>query len=772
MLQDVRYAIRGFLRTPAFAITVIVTIGLALGLNTTLFTIFDSYVLRPFAVRDPYSLYQFTWLTRNGGTHQFTLREFEDFQSHNPVFAEAIASEPAAAFARTEGISLLGQRVSRNYFTMLGIDAAMGRSFLAEDAVVLAYGAWKEKFGADPKILGKKLVLFGSVYEVVGVARKDFNGLTQVPRDFWIPLKPADQPGLQVIGRLKPDITPRQAQAALLVWARQATDELPETQRADGIYFQSSATSIPISPQLMAGFAPILAAFGLVLLITCANIANMMLARAMARQREITVRLSLGASRLRLVRQLVTESLLVAIPAAAAGFAISEATLRTSQRLLVATMPPLFAKFIRMGRIQPDGKVFIFLVVAAVLSTIVFGLVPALQATRQNLSVRSGRLRSGLLVLQVTVCALLLICAGILLRGSRQLSERDVGLQTRGVIDVELSQALQSKIAEHLAAEPWVESIATTWHAPLAGSLSGITIAPGSAPTLIRAAYNFVSPEYFGVFRIPVVRGRNFTADEAASEAPVAIISEAAARALWPNQDSLGQTIRIEAEPRSSRRNKIPGFRSARVIGVAPDVISGVIFEGPDPALLYFPTSSRGTMNGSLLLGVKGDPEIARRTLDSLLERVAPGALQRVTPVGELLDAQIYPFRIAFAIASVLGGLALVLTLSGIYGVLSYLVNQRTKEIGIRVALGATNANVIRLVLSQSFRLTSYGIAIGVVMALGVSKVFASELSINTFDLLAYGSGIGVVLSAALAASYFPSRRAVRVDPASTLRYE
>jgi ABC-type antimicrobial peptide transport system permease subunit len=279
-----------------------------------------------------------------------------------------------------------------------------------------------------------------------------------------------------------------------------------------------------------------------------------------------------------------------------------------------------------------------------------------------------------------------------------------------------------------------------------------------------------VSPEYFGVFRLAIIRGRNFTADEANSEAPVVIISEATARAFWPHQDALGQPISIAPDQRNA---KTPAFRTARVIGITRDVINGLLWDGPDPAYLYFPAQAKGLQGGAVLVRVKSGSSVARRALDDVLARTSPAGVRQVNMMDDLLATQVFPFQISFAIAAFLGGLALILTLSGIYGVLSYVVTQRRKEIGIRMALGATRANVIRLVLSQSFRLAAYGIAIGSVFALAISKLVASlVVAVNTFDVLAYGGGILVVLGAAIAASFFPTRRAVRVDPASTLRYD
>jgi hypothetical protein len=286
----------------------------------------------------------------------------------------------------------------------------------------------------------------------------------------------------------------------------------------------------------------------------------------------------------------------------------------------------------------------------------------------------------------------------------------------------------------------------------------------------VRAGYDFVSPEYFDAFRIPLLRGRNFTAEESRSEAAVAIVSEATAARLWPGKDALGESFRIEPDRNVGRWVKQPAYHAARVIGVARDMVSGFIWEGIDTTCIYFPTGPQGAKNVSLLVRVKGDPKMARRALDAATSGVS-NEVSFIVPMDEAVAVQIYPFRASSWIASALGGLALALSLSGIYGVLSYLVSQRTKEIGIRMALGASTASVVRIVLSQSMKLAVIGIVIGSTLALGVSRLFASELqNVDTFDALAYIGSIAIALIAALAAGYVPSRRAASVDPVTALR--
>ena len=343
--QDVRYALSGFRRTPGFALTVVATIALGLGLNTTLFTIFNAYVLQPLRVSDPYRLYQFTWANRNLEGHRFSWNEFQDFQKQNPAFSEVSAFN-RVSFARVEGHLMLGHLVTGNYFQMLGVSALRGRTLLPEDAevpgsapvAVLSSEAWTNKFGRDPNIIGKQIPIHGHTVQVVGVAQAGFRGISEVPLDFWVPVTlapqleedaslfgPTQPERLTVVGRLRRDVTLHQAEAALTAWAQRHTADRPDAAKATRAILRSKATIVPLEPVVVAAAFPVFLAFGMVLLIACANVANMMLARGMARQREIGIRLAMGAGRSRLIRQLLTESIALAVPAAAAGFVISRA---------------------------------------------------------------------------------------------------------------------------------------------------------------------------------------------------------------------------------------------------------------------------------------------------------------------------------------------------------------------------------------------------------------------------------------------------------------
>jgi predicted permease len=567
---------------------------------------------------------------------------------------------------------------------------------------------------------------------------------------------------LNLVGRLPIGVRPEAAKAELAVWTSTFGADIPKERRPAGVVLQSNATTVPLIHDVIVTFMPIFVAFGLVLLIACANVSNMMLARALSRQREIGIRVSLGAGRARLVRQLLTESLLLAGPAALLGF----------------------GNILSLPELHPDWRVFGFILLASVIATLVFGLAPAIQTTRSRLveanrgdfssDYRPARLRSMLLATQVAVCSLLLIVTAIVLRSQGRVTAREIGMDVHGAWDIKMAEKYQAAAAERLAATPGVEAVAAAWHAPLYGISRGAMFLASGRRETVAMGYNLVSPGYFPIFRIPILRGRSFTEAESDSASPLAVVSETAARTLWPGVDAIGQTIAIPpAAHRDPYYDRVPDFTEARVVGVVRDSLSGFLANATerDTAMIYFPNNARAAHNDSILVRVSGTREAARRHIVAALHSIAPSIYDMVNPMDDVLALQIYPFQVTFWIAGFLGGLALLMTVSGIYGVMSYLVNQRTKEIGIRVALGAAAGDVVRMVVKQSARTALIGVAAGVAMALAIAPIFAHQIeAIRPYDAMAYGAAVLIVMAAAVGASFSPSRQAVRVDPVIALR--
>ena len=801
LFQDLRYAIRSFRRAPTFALTVVATIALGLGLNAGVFTIFNAYVLTPFAVRDPYSLYEFTWDTRGGQFHRFTWPEFEQLRRDTGVFSEVYA-ERHQLVTRIDGHTAYTLLVTGNYFRMLGVDAALGRTLQPSDTAapgreavaVLSYAFWQRQFGSDPAVVGRKILIQGHPCEVVGVARPGFDGLSQTPpHDIWVPVTidplledgpslfdPSPPNRLGVVGRLKPGVTPQAARASLLVWAQHATETLADRNKAAAARLESRATSIPLSPMVMLALSPIAVAFGLVLLIACANVANMMLARGLARQREIGIRLTLGAGRRRLVRQLLTESVLLAIPAAAAGFAVSRLAVTGAVSVMRSTMPSEFIEFMRVAPLPPDWRVLTFMLIAALGTGVVFGLAPALQTTRADVvQMARGdfgsdfgpwRLRRWLVVAQITASVMLLITAAVMLRTAQRFGNVDPGVRTRDIISLDIREPFRPRVLDALAASPVVAGIAAASTIPLDASSPGVSVAVPGRSQVFRTRYRFVSPGYFDLFDVAIRSGRNFTLDEARSGAPVAIVSETSAQQWWPERSAIGQSVRVVPDGPVGAAGRLARYATVQVIGVAVDTAADLGQTGPFTSAIHLPIDPTASGAG-LVVRVTGDAETSRRSLDRSLAVAAPGAVQEIHKLQEFVAGRLYPFRAAYWVSGAVGVLALLLTISGVYGVLSYLVAQRAKEIGIRIALGANVSTVVSLVIGQSLRLAAVALPIGVLLALGAARIFGWRvMMLQAFDPVAYVAGALVVVVACLMASSIPALRAARLDPMSTLR--
>ncbi len=785
---DVWYAVRALRRSKIFAATAVLTLGVGLGLALVAFALFNAYVLRPFAVSDPDGLYSVTWRGKDRRVEMHPRLEFDQIRSRTDIFSGVFAARGVSVMGETR--QWFGVLVTGNYFRVLGARIGLGRPIEEEDArtpggdtvVVLSHAAWRAAFNLDPAVLGKKIMLRGRPFEVIGVTSQEFAGLGEAPPDFWTPLSMhaafhTEDVRLEVVGRLRPGVNRAQAEAALGVLAQRDREDM----RA---FLDPRATVVAFTPFMILVFSPVLLALGLVLATCCANVANMMLARGLARQREIGVRLSVGAGRARLVRQLLTEALAIAGLAGLLGVLLARVVLDGSQRIFFATIPPEFAKLVRLHSLEIDYRVFLFALGAATVAAMGAALLPALQSTRMDLvaalrgefggGVRSSRLRDGLVVAQVVVCVVLLVCGALLYRRGAIFEARDPGMRKHGVVDINLSDRLP-EVAEFLRSAPEVEAIAVAQRAPFYGRLDRTMVTPSGHASSTITEFNLVSPEYFQVFGISLRRGRSFTVEEARAEAPVAIVSAAAARAFWPGQDPIGKTLSAGQSTERHLINLPTGYSQIQVVGVSPDTIDGAVFADQSRTCIYLPTSREGKGAKNLLVLVRGDETRALDKLRRLIIGRWPKLDADIVPMSAVLALRIYPFKAAAWIGWILGLVAMALSVSGMYGVMSYLVNQRSKEIGIRVALGATATGVVTLVMRRSVWLSGLGVAIGGGTAAGAVKLLlwwsaGASVSLLAWDSTALLTGVGLAGCAAVLAALGPSSRAARVDPNIVLR--
>jgi predicted permease len=803
IVRDIRYAFRSFRRAPLAALTIIATVGLGLGLVAVVFTILNAYLFRVDEVRDPSELFAVErQRSANVEPETFSRPEYDTLVRETDVFSETFATTSDVA-AWIEGIRREGRLVTGNFFRVLGAGAERGRTLTPSDdepgrtpVIVLSHRSWSQHYARDPGVLDRTVRVNGASFSVVGVMPEGFRGLEAVAApDFWAPLSLLDQflpgqqgrdgaRGLHIVGRLKPGLSRDQALAQLLVWdSRNAVERSGKR----SIVLEPRLGTVALSTEAMLLFMPLFFAFGLILMIACANVANLLLARGVARQREIGIRLAIGASRRRIVWQLLTESLLLALVCAALAFGISRLVLAGIVYAVISTFPPEIGN-VRLVVPPADWRVGLFLVAGALVSTLFFALAPALQATRVELvrairgevvrDGRPGRARNALLALQVTGSVLLLISAAVFLRSSWAAAAVDPGIRTAGIVNVRiLNEQRRGAILEVVKNEPQVASVA----ASLPGVLGGSPALADGASGKSAVTYQFVSPEYFGVLGIDVVRGRGFTETERSADAAVAVVSEGVARQLWPGRDAVGQAVRLEPD---TNRNQPeigdvpPVSRSLVVVGVARDVagfrLGGFRMAG---AGVYVPISTEAA-GTTLMMQMRGNAERARQALVDRMAGIDPN-MGEVGTLQALASTETYLLAIPFWLTLVLGALALLLTLSGLFSVLSYLVEQRTREIGVRMALGATRGNIAGLVLSQSARPVGIGLLIGgsfpvalggVLLATPAAEQIGS--TVRLFDPIAYAASLLCIVAACACAALIPALRAAGIDPIGALRQD
>jgi len=800
LIRDIRYAVRGLRRSPLFASSVAATIGLGLGILCSAFTMLNAYFLRPIDLPDPHSLFELSWDTATVTRHRFNHTDFEEVQANAAAFTSLIASEPAIVMQ--DDVAMPGLLVTGNYFDVLGAPAARGRVLRPSDArapgeaavVVLSDSTWRARYGADPSIIGKQIALGRQRFEVVGITVPGFAFPGQDGVAFWAPLTMArafslpdvqtdPNVSLSVVGRLRPEATELQARAWLDVWLRQRFPAGSEAAPV-AVRVESRATRLPLNNAAAATLlALIVSAFGLVLLVACANVTNLLLARAFGRQREIAVRLSLGASRWRVARQLAIESLVLAVPASAIGLGLTMVTARVFPALILSTFPegigPIETLLVPL---DPDGRVMAFLFIAAVMSAVLVTLAPAVRVTRANLiraskgesgmDISRSRLRTGLVAMQIGACVLFLVGAAGLIQESVRLADPNPRLNYERVSSVRLAQRLRADVATRLRSDPAVEHVAAAWQPPLVGPLPQIGAVASQTRIEQTVGFMVVSPDYFPMFDIRIVKGRSFTTEEADNSAPVALVSEATARRLWPGADPIGQTIEL-GPPEARRPVRRPDHASVRVIGVTADVVSGLLINGIDATCVYFTTGLRAPGELSILVRARTTAAAVTGSVTAAIKALEPEAPFQVTQIRSVVGVIAWTLGAFSAAAVLLGVVGLLLAFSGTYAVVAFLVMQRTREFGIRMALGATVGQIVSGMMTETLRIASIGLTAGVIVALALARMFSGTVPIiPAFSLPPYVIGTGIVLTATIVAALLPSLRTSKIDPSAALRVE
>ena len=820
LMRDVLYTGRSIRRAPLVSLTIVTTVSLGLGLVAVVFTFLNEVIFRVDAVRNPHELFALErQRPADAEPTTFTRARYDALIRETSAFSEAFATTDINS--RIDGRRMEGSLVTGNFFHVLGASAARGRTLTPSDderrdgqVLVLSHRAWSRYFVGDPGILTRTIVVNGAPFQVVGVMPEGFRGLTVAAPDFWAPLSLVGQfrrvdagrersVGIGIVGRLKPGLSRDQALAELRVWdSRRAAEdsleprgpvEAPAPSRVEGrasnLVLEPRQGTVPLSADVMLLFTPLFLAFGLILMIACANVANLLLARGVSRQREIGIRLAMGASRRRIIRQLLTESLLLALVSAALAFGISRLVLTAAVSAVTSSWAPAIGD-IRLAVPPADWRVALFLVAGAMVSTMFFALAPALQATRVELvramrgevvrDARPGRARSALVALQVTASVLLLICSAIFLRSAWGAATIDPGIRTADTVFVSIAnEQARGALLEAVKSEPSVVSVAASWPGALGGSRAAFAEAAvaGGASDKSPTSYTFVSPEYFSVLGIDIVRGRGFTPTERSASVAVAVVSESVARQLWPDRDAIGQVLRLEPD----QTGGAPGpdeppllSRTFDVVGIARDV-PGFRFVSANVAVVYVPIAAEAA-NTSLTVRVHGDPESARLALVERFAAIDPN-MGEITTLRTITFMVAYVLRIAFWLTLVLGALALVLTLSGLFSVLSYLVEQRGREIGVRMALGATRRSIGTFVLAQVAGPVGIGMLLGGSLTAALGGVLLATFApigsvVRLFDPVAYTASLLCIVTACACAALIPALRAVRSDPVAALRQD
>jgi putative ABC transport system permease protein len=807
LFQDVRYGLRMLRKNPGFAAVAVLTLALGIGANSAIFTVVNAVLLQPLPYPEPDRL---VFLSEGNGYSSIGYPNYVDWAAQNHVFEHMGAMQPASFVLTGHGDAELvpGSYVAEGFFPALRVTPVMGRGFLAADdrpsaapVALVSYKFWQQRLGGDPQVLSRMLTLDDRSYSVVGVLPADFQFPLRDAAEIFVPIgltantrekqDRAKHDGVQAIARLKPGVTREQAQSDFdLISARLAKAypdvDYPKQANVGSLYDE-------VTWRVHDWLLILLAAVGLVLLIACANVANLLLARATARQSEMAIRLSLGASRSRLFRQMLTESVLLGICGGALGFLLASAGVRALLRLAPETL-------VRVPEIHLNGQVVTFTLLISILTGIGFGLVPAWHISRfrgalqqeahKSVSAGRQRIKNILVASELALSLVLLVGAGLLVQSFVRMVRLETGFARHNLITAGIHlplnkyktqpelDAFYDTLVEKLNATPGVESAAVTMPLEFSGEFwgYGFLVEGDPVPGPNEESYtrlHYVTPDYLRTMKIPLVQGRNFTASDNDSSAPVALVSRSFVHVWLHDQNPLGKRVRLgKARDLASEQN--PWFT---IVGVVNDVrhdggrwLQGELLVPFDQHQRYHvPITQR-----YLVMRSKGDPAVAVQQLRRLVAGMDDSQpLNNVATMDQLILRSMTSQRTLMFLITTFAVLALALAAIGIYGVLSFWVNQRTHEIGIRLALGADQKNILSVVLREGIKLTMIGLVIGVPLAMGLTNLLPNvPYGVSRHDPVTFVV-IALILGAvATLACYIPARRAAKVDPMVALRYE
>jgi putative ABC transport system permease protein len=817
--QDIRFGARLLRRSPTFAIVAIVAIGLAIGINAGFFTLIDAFVWRPVPVVRPERLVKVGLRFSNGGgSIVFAHPQVEAIVAHSTTLVDVMPEArcvPIALRPSPSGKTLVTAAgcVSGNYFAALGGDATVGRPLLPSDdrigappVVVLSDGFWARVFSRAPDIVGRDVIVNGSHATVAGVIRREFVGVRPLVPDVWMTNATAvavgatpgrlDDPSnrfFDMKARVREGVTREQAEAELsgLVAETPPPGADADAARITGIRLMPNDAMLKLDWTTSLALAPVVIVVALVLVIACANLANLMLSRALVRQREIGVRLAMGASRGRLVRQLLTEGLLIAFAGAVLGLVLSRWTVATVSRAFFASVPATFGTIAL--DLSPSWRVVAYTVGLAGIAVVLFGLAPALQVTSQSLTaalkgednmlgtrIRRSRFRDALIAAQVAGSLVLLVASGTLIASMRGFGANAAGLDAARVTTATLGLAAQGRVPPSLASAratfaarvnglPQAAVTAQAMRPLFTSWWPFLSVAPaGGSPSFRQFAYNVVTPHYFDVVRQPLLSGRSFNAADSATGANLAIVTTSAAQTLWPGATAVDQQLRV-------LEGRDEPDRIYRVVGVASDAHSQAVWDADDAGHIYLAASARDLEMNDMVLLVRADaPQPAiMRAIEDVAQSVAADVPLRVEPALAARELTITPLRYGTWITTGVGAFGLGLALIGLYGVVSFTVAQRRRDLAVHVAMGASPRDVMRLVLARELKLIGVGLAVGLLL----STVEGQLIGAFFVPLASLGPGALVALSALLfsvagVACAVPARSALGLPPMTVLRQE